>query len=117
MAELHRLEDVANETNDKIKLEVHSAYIDLMAEEDNINIISSAVSQAEEDYNLAQVRYVAGIGTNLAVMDAQEKFTQARITYYTSLFKYCTTKAALDKAMGVPVELNSPRYVLDDDKK
>ena len=111
MAELHRLEDVANETSDKIKLEVHSAYIDLMAEEDNINIISSAVSQAEEDYNLAQVRYVAGIGTNLAVMDAQEKFTQARITYYTSLFKYCTTKAALDKAMGVPVELSSPRYV------
>ena len=110
VAELHKAEDIANEISDKIKLEVHSIYIDLLAEEDNIKIISTAVSQAEEECTLAQVRYVEGIGTNLSVMNAQEKLAEARTSYYTSLFKYSTAKAALDKAMGIPVELNIPRY-------
>ena len=44
-------------------------------------------------------------------MDAQEKLTSARTNYYTALYNYNTSKAALDKAMGIPIDIDVPRYV------
>lgn len=34
-----------------------------------------------------------------------------RTNYYTALYNYNTSKAALDKAMGIPVDIDVPRYV------
>ena len=45
------------------------------------------------------------------VTDAQEKLTQARTNYYTALYEYNLNKAALAKAMGVPVDIDVPRYI------
>ncbi|MDY4697559.1 MAG: TolC family protein, partial [Selenomonas montiformis] len=64
----------------------------------------------EEDYKIAQVRYQAGVGTNLDVMDAEEKLTAARTNYYTSLYNYNTSKASLDQAMGLPVDIDVVKY-------
>ena len=44
-------------------------------------------------------------------MDASDKLTQAKNNYYTALYTYNTAKAALDKAMGVPVSIDVVRYV------
>ena len=43
-------------------------------------------------------------------MDANEKLTTARTNYYTALYNYNTSKAALDKAMGIPVDLDVVKY-------
>ena len=87
------------------------AYTDLIAAEKNISTTGAAVELAEEDYFIAQLRYVEGVDTNLSVMDAQEKLTEARTNYYNALYNYNIAKAALDKAMGIPVNLNVPIYV------
>ena len=60
---------------------------------------------------IAEVRYEEGVDILLAVTDAQEKLTQARTNYYTALYDYNLNKAALAKAMGVPVDIDVPRYV------
>ena len=60
---------------------------------------------------IAEVRYQEGVDILLAVTDAQEKLTQARTNYYTALYDYNLNKAALAKAMGVPVDIDVPRYV------
>ena len=82
----------------------------MQAAEKNIQTTSVAVTRAEEDYKIAQVRYSAGVGTNLDVMDANEKLTTARTNYYTALYNYNTSKASLDKAMGIPVDLDVVKY-------
>ena len=43
-------------------------------------------------------------------MDANEKLTTARTNYYTALYNYNTSKASLDKAMGIPVDLDVVKY-------
>ena len=48
--------------------------------------------------------------------DAQDKLIQARTNYYTALFEYNLNKAALAKAMGIPVDMDVPRYVAARDK-
>ena len=68
------------------------------------------MDQAQEDYKIAQVRYSASVGTNLDVMDAEDKLIQTQTTYITALYNYNTSKAALDQAMGIKVDLDVAKY-------
>ena len=96
--------------DDTIKLDVRTALLNLQAAEKNIATTETAVLQAEEDLKIANVRYAAGVGTNLDVMDATEKMTSARTNYNNALYNYNVYKAALDKAMGIPVDIDVAKY-------
>lgn len=109
-AALAKAQQSAMATQESAQLDVQTAYLKLQAAEQNIKTSKVAVEQAQEDYKIAQVRYSAGVGTNLDVMDADEKLTSARTSYYTALYNYNTSKAALDKAMGKPVDLDITSY-------
>ena len=110
-ANLAAAEENAAETRERVQLEVQSAFLTLHAAEKNIATTQVAIASAEEDFKIAQVRYAAGVGTNLDVMDASDKLTQAKNNYYTALYTYNTAKASLNKAMGMPVSIDVVRYV------
>ncbi|SDE99181.1 TolC family protein [Sporolituus thermophilus] len=103
-AALAKAQEQARQTRDAVQLEVRQAYLSLKEAEKRIETTKVAVDKAEEDYKIAQVRYSAGVGTNLDVMDAQVALTQAKTNYVQALYDYNTSKAKLDKAMGVPVK-------------
>ena len=107
---LAKAKEAAAQTDDQIRLDVRTAYLGLQAAEKNIQTTSVAVTRAEEDYKIAQVRYSAGVGTNLDVMDAEEALISAQTNYITSLYNYNTAKASLDKAIGLKVELDVTPY-------
>ena len=110
-AALNTAKETAATTREAIQLDVQSALLTLRAAEKNIATTQIAIKSAEEDYHIAQVRYAAGVGTNLDVMDASDKLTRAKTNYYTALYNYNTAKAALDKAMGIPIGIDVTRYV------
>ena len=110
-AALTRAKEEAAQTREQIQLEVQSAFLQLHAAEKNIGTTQAAVVLGEENYKIAQVRYAAGVGTNLDVMDASRKLTEARSNYFTALYNYNTARASLDRYMGVPVEIDVIRYV------
>lgn len=105
-AALAKAQENAQYVNEGIQLEVHQAYLNLLSAEKNIQTTSVAVNQASEDYNIAQVRYTAGVGTNIDVMDAAVALTTAKTNYVQALYDYNVSKAQLDKAMGLPVDLD-----------
>ena len=109
-ASMRKAEQKLYETQETIQLDVRKAYLNLLAAEQNIHTTKVAVDQAQEDYKIAQVRYSAGVGTNLDVMDAESKLIQTQTTYITALYNYNTNKAALDQAMGLRVELDVANY-------
>ena len=86
-----------------ILLETRNAYLNMRAAEENLLAAEVAVKQAEESHLIAQVRYEEGVDILLNVTDAQERLTQARSNYFTALYQYNLYRAALDRAMGVPV--------------
>ena len=98
-------------TREQVQLDVQNAFLTLRAAEKNIATTKTAIASAEEDFKIAQVRYAAGVGTNLDVMDASTKLTQTKTNYYDALYNYNTAKANLDKAMGIPVGIDVTRYV------
>jgi len=105
-----RAESAALQQIETIQLEVHNAYIALKTAEKNIETTAAAVAKAEEEFSIAQVRYVEGVDTNLNVMNAQEKVVETRNNYYTAVYTYNTSRAQLEKAMGVPVTIDALLY-------
>lgn len=93
------------QTKDLVQLEVRQAYLSLREAEKRIDTSKVAVTKADEDFKIAQVRYMAGVGTNIDVIDAQVALTQAKTNYYQALYDYNTNRAKLEKAMGIAVEL------------
>ena len=109
-ASLVKAQEALHAQDETIQLDVRTAFLNLQAAEKNINTTETSVKQAEEDLKIANVRYAAGVGTNLDVMDATEKMTEARTNYNKALYNYNVYKASLDKAMGIPVDIDVVRY-------
>lgn len=91
----------ARQTRDSVALEVRQAYLGMKEAEKRIETSSVAVTKAEEDFKIAQVRYNAGVGTNLDVIDAELALAQAKTNYIQALYDYNTGKAKVEKAMGL----------------
>lgn len=103
-ANLAKAEENYRDTEDAVMLDVRSNYLDLREAEKRIATTKVAVEKAEEDFHIAQVRYMAGVGTNTDVLDAQVALTDAKNNYIQSLYDYNTSKTALESAIGVPMQ-------------
>lgn len=102
-ADLAVAEETYRDTVDAVNLDVRNCYLGMREAEKRIGTTETAVSQAEEDYRIAQVRYMAGVGTNTDVLDAQVALTQAKTNYLQAMYDYNTSKTELENAMGVPM--------------
>ena len=109
-AALKKAQQEALAMDEQVQLDVRTALLSLQAAEKNIQTTKVAVDKAQEDYKIAQVRYGAGVGTNLDVMDAEQALITAQTTYITALYNYNTSKASLDMAMGIKVDLDVAGY-------
>lgn len=89
---------------DMVNLEVQQAYLDLRAAEQTIQSTQTAVNEGQENFRIALLRYRAGVGTNLDVLDAELKLTQARNNYVDALYSYNVSISALEQAAGVPLD-------------
>lgn len=91
---------------DNVLLAVQKAYLNLRSAEQTIQSTQTAVAQGQESFRIATLRYRAGVGTNLDVLDAETKLTDARNNYVQALYNYNISIAALEQLTGVP--LNTP---------
>ena len=88
---LLQAEETYRDTVNSVELEVRSNYLGLREAEKRISTTQVAVAKAEEDFHIAQVRYMAGVGTNLDVIDAQVALTEAKTNFVNALYDYNTS--------------------------
>lgn len=103
-ADLNKVTQQQRQARDNAQLQIRQAYLNMQEAEKRIETSKVAVVKAEEDYKIAQVRYSAGVGTNLDVIDSQVALTSAKTDYVQAMYDYNTSRANLDKAMGVNVK-------------
>lgn len=89
---------------DGVLHEVQSAYLNLRAAEQTISSTKVAVEEGQESFRIASLRYRAGVGSNLDVLDAETSLTTARNNYVQALYNYNIYVATLEQAVGVPLE-------------
>ena len=105
-AQLEQAKEANLATVDAVLLAVQKAYLNLRSAEQTIQSTQTAVAQGQESFRIATLRYRAGVGTNLDVLDAETKLTDARNNYVQALYNYNISIAALEQLTGVP--LNTP---------
>lgn len=82
-------------------LEVQQAYLGLIEAAESIPAAELIVRQSEENLELANGRYAAGVGNPVEVTDAQLSLSSARTSHIQALYDYKIAHASLEKAMGV----------------
>ena len=82
-------------------LEVQQAYLTLRAAEEAIPTAKLGVGQAQENLDIANGRYAAGVGNPVEVTDAEVSLANARLQYIQALYADKVAQANLEKAMGM----------------
>jgi TolC family type I secretion outer membrane protein len=83
-----------------ILLDVQQAYLNLRALEEGVDVAELTVRQAQENYDIVNGRYNAGVGSPLDVTNALVGLANAKVNYIAALANYKVAEAALVKAMG-----------------
>jgi outer membrane protein len=88
---------------DQIRLEVKETYLNNLENEVNILTLQKAIRQAEENYRIFQERYKEQVTTQTDVLIAQTLLNRTQVNFYTALYDFKISKAALYRAMGLEV--------------
>lgn len=81
--------------------DVQQAYLNLKQAEESIPTAELGVKQAEENFEIANGRYAAGVGNPIEVTDAEVLLSNAKLSYIQALYNYKVSQASLEKAMGM----------------
>jgi outer membrane protein TolC len=84
----------------QVFLDVQQAYLTLRAAEEAIPTAKLGVEQAQENLDIANGRYAAGVGNPIEVTDAEVSLANARLAYIQALYADRVAQASLEKAMG-----------------
>jgi outer membrane protein TolC len=84
----------------RIGFEVRTAFLDLNAANEQVQVARSAVDLAQQQLTQARDRFAAGVTNNLEVVQAQEAVATANENYISSLYSFNAAKAALGRAVG-----------------
>ncbi|MBK7866286.1 MAG: TolC family protein [Ignavibacteriales bacterium] len=69
-------------------------------QKEKLKAYTEAVNQAELAHSLANIRYSAGVGTQLEVIDAQVGVTRAKYNYLNGVYEYYLLISNLEKLSG-----------------
>jgi outer membrane protein TolC len=94
----------------RIEFEVRTAFLDLKAAADLVEVAHSTMGLAEEQLRQAQDRFAAGVANNIDVVQAQESLATANENYISSLNSFNLAKLSLARALGV-AETATQRYL------
>lgn len=88
------------ETRNAVRADVETAFFTLQSNFDNIDTASLAVEQAQEALDLAILRFEAGVGTQLDILDAQSELTDAEVNRVQAIVGYNRSLASLVRAVS-----------------
>jgi outer membrane protein TolC len=94
------------EFSDHVALDVQQAYLALAQSRDQVAVANQALAQARAGFDLARVRYKAGVSAHagisplLELSDAQAALAVAEQNQVNALYDYNGARAQLDRAAG-----------------
>ncbi|ABB33674.1 outer membrane efflux protein [Geobacter metallireducens RCH3] len=100
MVELERTGEELRAVRLSIVREVREAYLAVADAEKRLAVAREAISSAEENLRVEQLKYETGVGTTRDVIDAQTALLRATTDRHQASYDLAAAKAALDKALG-----------------
>ena len=88
------------DTRAVIRFAVEDAYFNLQSNLTNIDTARLSVEQASEALELANLRFDAGVGTQLEILDAQSDLTDAEVNLVQAIVGYNQSLADIERAIS-----------------
>lgn len=86
-----------------IELEITQVWNQVKFTEEAYEAAKKGMETAREALRISRVRYEAGFGLQLEVLDAQTSFVRAQLDYYRALYQLLYARASLNKALAQPI--------------
>lgn len=103
-ARVEQLREVEAQIRQGIELDVRRALLNFSSAAEELTAADKAVELAQEGLRIANVRFAAGVSTNLEVVTAQASLSQAEGNRIQALFNVNLARAQLERAVGGAVE-------------
>ncbi|MGB3652678.1 MAG: TolC family protein [Rivularia sp. (in: cyanobacteria)] len=104
-ADINIAETQFSQQRNQIRFQVEQAYSELQSNLENVQTSQAALDQARESLRLARLRFQAGVGTQLEVIDAENALTRAEGNRINAILDYNRALANLQRsvtARGLP---------------
>ena len=88
-----------SDTRNQIRFQVEQAYSGLQSNLENVQTSNAALEQARESLRLARLRFQAGVGTQLEVIDAENALTTAEGNSIRAILDYNRAFASLQRSV------------------
>jgi outer membrane protein TolC len=99
-ARRRQAEDAVRSLRNQIELDVRSADLAVAAARAQVEAARKEVTQQEEAYRIATIRYQEGVGTSVELLTAETDLEDARTRLNRALFDLALAVARLDLALG-----------------
>jgi outer membrane protein TolC len=99
-AELRRRRTDLEDLRAEIYYDVRSAFLDLQATGEELETATRGRELANQQLVQSRDRFVAGVASNIEVVQAQEAVTLANEQYISALYGYNVSKAMLARSVG-----------------
>jgi outer membrane protein len=97
---LDSLKQISKDTQRRIRIEILKGVQDVRAAYNNMIISETNVKFANEAFQIASIQYESGTETNLNVLDAETKLSQAKLVRLQSEYRYTMSQYLLWQAAG-----------------
>jgi outer membrane protein TolC len=97
---LKQSKDQLADLEGRINAEIRTAFLDVNAAAERVELAGSTVKLSQEELTEAQDRFAAGVTDNLEVVQAQGSLVSAQNQYVSSLYIHNLAKLSLARAMG-----------------
>ncbi len=84
----------------QIRLQVETAYFNLISNQENIGTTRQNVIRDTEALRLARLRFQAGVGTQTEVIDSQRNLTESRSSFLQAIIQYNQSLNELQRAIS-----------------
>src|SRR5579875_3165470 len=99
-----KVEAARQQLRQTIEQQVRTAYLGLQDAAEELRSARAALESAREALRIANVRFQAGVGTQLEVVTAEQNLASADVGTVQALYAYNLALAQLDQAVGVRVK-------------
>lgn len=89
-----------SQLKNSIDVELKQATINYNKNRDNMLAQQENMNLAQEIYNVSQIKYKEGVGSNSEVLDADADLKQSQTNYYNALYEALIAKIDMQKALG-----------------
>lgn len=95
-----QIEYSKDQLQSNIDVQIQQAKTMLQKSVDNMVAQKENMDLAENVYRVAKIKYEAGVGSNIEVVNADASFKEAQTNYYNSVYGALVAKVDLEKAYG-----------------